>query len=40
MCQTVPVGQMTQLITDANADAAELDQLREAGVDILVAPLA
>lgn len=39
MCQTLPVEQMTQLITDGNADTAELNQLREAGVDILVAPL-
>lgn len=39
MCQTVPTNAIAQLITDSNADAAEVARLREAGVDVLVAPV-
>ncbi|MEP7054913.1 MAG: DeoR/GlpR family DNA-binding transcription regulator [Actinomycetota bacterium] len=38
MCQTVPVAAMTQLISDGSADAAQVARLRDAGVDVLLAP--
>jgi DeoR/GlpR family transcriptional regulator of sugar metabolism len=39
MCQTVPVESMAQLITDDSADAAYVDRLREAGVDVQIASI-
>ena len=37
MCQTVPVDQISTLITDADADVRQLDAIRELGVAVLVA---
>ncbi len=38
MSQTVPVTSIRTLITDARADPAELRAIRDAGVEVLVAP--
>jgi DeoR/GlpR family transcriptional regulator of sugar metabolism len=41
MCQTVPLERMATLITDQEADPGELNAIRAAGVEVLVAePLA
>ncbi len=37
MCQTVPLDQISTLITDAGADPGQLTAIREAGVEVLVA---
>src|SRR5207245_177420 len=37
MCQTVPADRISTLITDAGADARQLDAIRELGVAVLVA---
>ena len=37
MVQTVPTGRIDVLVTDGDADPAELDRLRDAGVDVRVA---
>jgi len=37
MCQTVPAARVHTLITDPKADAAELQAIRDAGVDVRVA---
>ena len=37
MCQTVPVERISTLITDAGADAHQLEAIREIGVAVLVA---
>jgi DeoR/GlpR family transcriptional regulator of sugar metabolism len=37
MMRTVPANRIHRLITDAQADAAELDRLREVGVDVEIA---
>ena len=37
MCQTVPAVRVHTLITDSKADAAELQAIRDAGVDVRVA---
>ena len=40
MCQTVPVARVHTLITDSGADPTALTAIREAGVDVRVAPVA
>ena len=37
MCQTVPAARVQTLITDSHSDASELEAIRGAGVDVLVA---
>jgi len=37
MCQTVPAARIHTLITDSQADPVELDAIRSAGVEVLVA---
>ncbi len=37
MCQTVPAARIHTLITDSRADPVELDAIRSAGVEVLVA---
>jgi DeoR/GlpR family transcriptional regulator of sugar metabolism len=37
MCQTVPAARIHRLITDSRADPVELDAIRAAGVEVLVA---
>ncbi len=37
MCQTVPAARVQTLITDSRSDASELEAIRSAGVDVLVA---
>lgn len=37
MCQTVPAARVQTLITDSHSDPAELEAIRGAGVDVLVA---
>jgi hypothetical protein len=39
MFQTVPARRIQTLVTDARADAAELDSLRTAGVEVRVVEL-
>jgi DeoR/GlpR family transcriptional regulator of sugar metabolism len=40
MCQTVPVSRVHTLITDSGADPEAVAAIREAGVDVRVAPVA
>jgi DeoR/GlpR family transcriptional regulator of sugar metabolism len=39
MCQTVALSQISTLITDVGADPEQLAAIREAGVEVLVAPV-
>jgi DeoR family fructose operon transcriptional repressor len=39
MCQTVPSDRIDTLITTPGADPAALEDLRAAGVDVVVVPL-
>ena len=39
MCQTVPVARVQTLITDSGSDPAEIAAIREAGVDVRIAPV-